>query len=393
MTVLTTACIVITWAVGVVWLSRHLKLSREAHSGNLLTEDRATNAELPFLSVVIAAKDEQANIGRCVRTLLEQDYPDFEVIVVNDRSTDETAEIVQRLAEEDRRLRLINVGELPAGWCGKNHAMHVGIARARGEYICMMDADCRQTSRHSLRAAVAYALDSGTDLLSVLPNLELVGFWENVVQPVCGGIMMIWFSPEKVNDPARPQAYANGAFMLMRRAAYDAIGGHQAVRDSINEDMHLAARIKAAGLRLRVVRNRGLYLVRMYTSLRDIVQGWSRIFYGTFQSIGRVCASLAVLVVMSLLPYLAAAWSLTALALGRGPETLMRACAAVALMAIAAQLSVIWRFYRFIGARPRLFWTYPIGCVVAMVALLVALSKLRPGAEVTWRNTTYTHGR
>ncbi|OPX22022.1 MAG: hypothetical protein B1H04_05635, partial [Planctomycetales bacterium 4484_123] len=144
-----------------------------------------------------AAKDEQANIGRCVRTLLEQDYPDFEVIVVNDRSTDETAEIVQRLAEEDRRLRLINVGELPAGWCGKNHAMHVGIARARGEYICMMDADCRQTSRHSLRAAVAYALDSGTDLLSVLPNLELVGFWENVVQPVCGGIMMIWFSPEK----------------------------------------------------------------------------------------------------------------------------------------------------------------------------------------------------
>ena len=393
MTVLTTACIVITWAVGVVWLSRHLKLSREARSGNLLTEDRATNAELPFLSVVIAAKDEQANIGRCVRTLLEQDYPDFEVIVVNDRSTDETAEIVQRLAEEDRRLRLINVGELPPGWCGKNHAMHVGVGQARGQYICMMDADCRQTSRHSLRAAVAYALDSGTDLLSVLPNLELVGFWENVVQPVCGGIMMIWFSPEKVNDPARPQAYANGAFMLMRRAAYDAIGGHQAVRDKVNEDMHLAARVKAAGLKLRVVRNRGLYLVRMYTSLRDIVQGWSRIFYGTFQSIGRVCASLAVLVVMSLLPYLAAAWSLTALALGRGPETLMRACAAVALMAIAAQLSVIWRFYRFIGARPRLFWTYPIGCVVAMVALLVALSKLRPGAEVTWRNTTYTHGR
>ena len=391
MTVLAIVCLAVTWAVGVVWLSRHLKLSREARSGNLLTEDRATNAELPFLSVVIAAKDEQANIGRCVRTLLEQDYPDFEVIVVNDRSTDETAEIVRRLAEEDRRLRLINIGELPPGWCGKNHAMHVGVGQARGQYICMMDADCRQTSRHSLRAAVAYALDSGTDLLSVLPNLELVGFWENVVQPVCGGIMMIWFSPEKVNDPARPQAYANGAFMLMRRAAYDAIGGHQAVRDNINEDMHLAARIKAAGLKLRVVRNRGLYLVRMYTSLRGIVQGWSRIFYGTFQSVGRVCASLAVLVVMGLLPYLAAAWALTALALGRGPETLMRACAAVALMAIAAQLSVIWRFYRFIGARPRLFWTYPIGCVVAMVALLVALSKLRPGAEVTWRNTTYTH--
>ncbi|KPK86047.1 MAG: hypothetical protein AMJ81_02150 [Phycisphaerae bacterium SM23_33] len=390
MTALAITLIVLTAVVLGIWASRHVMIAKEG-GGFVLTEQYRGDGELPPVSVVVAAKDEQENIGRCATTMLEQDYGELEMIVVNDRSTDGTASIVQRIAEKDRRLRLINVGHLPAGWCGKNHAMQTGIAAARSEWICMIDADCHQTSRRSLTAAVAYAQDSGADLLSVLPNLEMKGFWESAVQPVCAGVMMIWFNPAKVNDPARPQAYANGAFMLMRRPAYEAVGGHAAVRDKLNEDMHLAARTKQQGLKLRVVRNNGLYLVRMYSSLREIVAGWSRIFYGTFGTRRRLSISLAVLMVMALLPYAAAALGWSAWAAGARPAGLLLACGLLGAAAAAVQISVIYRFYRLIGARAEMAWSYPIGCLAAIVALLVALIKSRPGARFTWRSTTYTN--
>jgi len=396
MTVLTVIVIVLTAAVLAVWTSRHVLIGVERRRGFVLTEDFRPEPpidpeRLGKVSVVVAAKDEQDNIGPCVESMLAQDYPDFEVIVVNDRSTDETGRIAEEIARRDGRVRVVHVHELPPGWLGKNNAMQRGIAQARGEWLCMIDADCRQCSERSLRAAVEYALHSGADLLSVLPNLEMRSFWERVVQPVCGGIMMIWFHPDRVNDPAKPHAYANGAFMLMRRQAYERIGTHRAVRDKFNEDMEIARLTKQTGLRLRVVRNRGLYLVRMYSGLGQILRGWTRIFFGTFQTPRRLGVSLAVLLIMGLLPYAAAALGVAVTAAGAA-GVLGPTCALVGAAAAGMQLSVIYRFYRLIGARAELAWTYPLGCCIAIAAVVVALTKLRKGATMTWRNTTYTPG-
>jgi cellulose synthase/poly-beta-1,6-N-acetylglucosamine synthase-like glycosyltransferase len=391
MTALAILFIVLAGLVTLVWLTRHILLSAEHGRDSVLLADRYAEAEpeLPFLSVVVAAKDEEDNIEACVRSMLEQDYPDFEMIVVDDRSDDRTAEIVEAIAAEDPRLRLIRVEHLPEGWCGKNHAMQKGITAARGDWLCLIDADCRQTSGRSLRTAAAYAVENNTDLLSVLPRLELHSFWEHVVQPVCSGLMMVWFTPEKVNDPRRPHAYANGAFMLFRRGAYERIGTHEAVRDQVNEDMHMAARVKWAGLKLRVMRNDGLYTVRMYSSLKQILRGWSRIFYGTFGTLRRLTASLVLLIVMGLTPYAAAAFGWIAWALGAEPAGLMLACAIVGTVAVAAQISVMLRWFPLCNARAELGWTYLLGCGVATVALVQAMGKLRRGAAVTWRNTTY----
>jgi len=179
---------VLVCLVLLVWASRHVLIWRERRGGFSLGEDYPIEpGPKPRVSVVVAAKDEAANIEACVRTMLDQDYPDFEVVVCNDRSTDGTGAIVERIAAEDGRARLVNIDHLPPGWCGKNHAMQHGIATTDGQWVCMIDADCRQTSRRTLSAAVQYALDSGADMLSVLPVLEMKGFWENVVQPVCGG--------------------------------------------------------------------------------------------------------------------------------------------------------------------------------------------------------------
>ncbi|MGB2821037.1 MAG: glycosyltransferase family 2 protein, partial [Phycisphaerae bacterium] len=320
MTVLAVTLTAIAAAVALVWASRHLMIWRETNRGFLLTPDcPGPPADPPPVSVMIAARNEADCIEACVRTMLDQDYPNFELLVCNDRSTDDTAAIVERIAAEDGRLRLMNIELLPDGWCGKNNAMQRGIATTGGEWICMGDADCRQLSRRTLSTAVQYALDNRCDLLSVLPRLEMRSFWENVVQPVGSGVMMIWFHPDKVNDPARPNAYANGAFILIRREAYQAIGTHEAVKDCFNEDMHMARLVKEGGMNLRVVRSSGLYLVRMYTSLRQSVRGWSRIFYGTFGTLRRLSISLGVMVVMGLLPYVAAGLGLGMLAGGATP--------------------------------------------------------------------------
>lgn len=374
--------------VAAVWFSRHIMICVERRRDRVLTEESPlASDDCPSVTVVVAAKDEAENIEACVRSMLQQDYGNFRVVVANDRSEDGTGDIVRLLEGEDERVRLVNITELPEGWCGKNNAMQTAIAATDSEWICMIDADCVQTSRKSLSVAVQYALNSGADLLSVLPNLEMKGFWENVIQPVCGGIMMIWFLPEKVNSPNKPNAYANGAFMLMRRSAYQAVGTHEAVKDAVNEDMHLAARTKQAGLNLRVIRNRDLYKVRMYTSLAQILRGWGRIFYGTFGTVKRLTISLLVLVIMGLVPYLAAVFGFLAIAAGNSEWAV--ACAIAGSAAMVMQVSVIYRFYKLIGARKELAWTYAIGCGMAIAALFISLSKLRKGARLTWRGTSY----
>ncbi len=392
MTALTIILIVLTSGVLAVWTSRHWMINRQHKHGFVLAEDYPESNPgnpPPRISVFVAAKDEAENIEQCVRSMLDQDYPNFEMIVANDRSTDATAAIAERIAAEDDRLRLINIEHLPDGWCGKNNAMQTAIATTGSDWLCMIDADCRQTSKRTLSVAFAYAEQTGADLLSILPNLQMHTFWENVAQPVCSGIMMIWFHPDKVNDPAKPHAYANGAFMLMKRSVYEQIGTHEAVRDKVNEDMHMAARIKSAGLNLRVVRNDGLSTVRMYTSLRETLRGWSRIFYGTFGTLKRLGVSLMVLIVMGLLPYAAVIIGLAAASAGAEPAGLFLALALLGIAAAAMQISIIWRFCPIIGAKSQMALTYPLGCVVGIVALVSAMTKLRRGAQITWRNTAY----
>jgi cellulose synthase/poly-beta-1,6-N-acetylglucosamine synthase-like glycosyltransferase len=374
-----------------VWVSRHRLLSAQKGRADVLTPDSpGVETDPPRLSVLVSAKDEEEAIGACVRSMLGQDYPNFEMIVCNDRSVDRTADVVRQIAAGDERLRLVEVTQLPEGWAGKCHGMYTAAGAARGDWLCMIDADCRQLSPRTLSVAMRYAQDQRADLLSVLPALEMKGFWENVVQPVCGGVMMIWFHPDRVNDPDRRTAYANGAFMLIRRSAYEAVGTHQAVKNRLMEDLHLASLIKRRHLRLRVVRGTGLYVVRMYTSLRQILRGWSRIFFGTFGTVPRLSASIVIMFLMGLLPYVSLGAGLAGWRGNGATAGLWGALALAGAAAAAMQLSVIHRFYRFMGARADLAWTYPLGCAVTLAALGMSMCKHRPGAKVVWRNTAYS---
>ena len=375
--------------VGLIWVTRHGQINRAARDEALLHPGSAAGnwgAQAPVVSVIVAAKDEQDNIGLAIRTMMVQDYPDFEMIVINDRSMDSTGRIVDELAAEHERLRVVHVEWLREGWFGKNNAMREGVERARGQWLCFSDADCSYTSPKLLSVALRYAVDNGVDFLSVLPILETCSVWERIIQPVCGAVMVFWFRPERVNNPRSKAAYANGAFMLIRRDAYDRIGGHEPVKAEVNEDVHMARLTKAAGLKLAVVQNRGLYQTRMYSSFGQIWRGWGRIFYGCFGSLGRLALTLGFLVMISLLPWLSALAAWGFVGLGRVGGWLNVALAGTA--AALVQWTVMVRFYRLAQADPRYAITYPLGALICCGAVLQAMLKLL-GGSTTWRGTTY----
>jgi glycosyltransferase involved in cell wall biosynthesis len=375
-----------TLLIGLIWLKRHIDLNRGGREPILdVDEPGPAAADPPSVTVVVAAKDEEANIAACIEGLLRQDYARLHVVIADDRSDDRTGAIIDEFARRDPRLTAVHVRELPAGWFGKNNAMRLGVAESRGDWLCFSDADCQYDSPRLLTAAVRFALRERVDFLSVLPFLEASTFWERVVQPAAGGIMVFWYPPQKVNDPASPRAYANGAFMLMPRRTYEAIGGHDAVRDTLNEDMHMARRVKQRGLRLRVIRGGRAYRVRMYTGFRQIWRGWSRIFYGCFGTFGRLATSVGMLSIFSLSPYLT-----LALAPLGGDRALW--LAASGAFAGAAQISVMWRFYELSNVRGGWSLTYPLGAALCLGMTLNALLKLNRAVTTTWRGTAYRGG-
>ncbi|MCG3177878.1 MAG: hypothetical protein BIFFINMI_00200 [Phycisphaerae bacterium] len=377
-----------------VWLVRHREVSLAVREdpplrpGDYRPAAECDTADWPMISVLVAAKDEQAVIEKCLRTVLDQDYPNFEVICINDRSGDDTGRIADSIAAADQRLRVVHVTELADGWFGKNNAMRLGVEAARGDWFCFIDADCTQVSRQSLSLAYQHAREHGSPFLSVLPQLVADGFWEQVLQPVCGGIMVFWFRPKRVNNPKSRAAYANGAFMLMDKKAYWQIGGHEPVKAEVNEDIHMARLAKADGIRLRVVQNQGLYTTHMYHGFKATWRGWTRIFYGSFVSRGRLFASLAMMVLMGVFPYLSFIGGLIAVLAGAtGPLAwgFLIAGGASAFF----QQTVLLRFYPLTGIPTRYVVTYILAAFICTAIIINAIRKVGGRSAVTWRGTTY----
>jgi len=381
--------------VACIWASRHLAINRARSKFPPLTADTFPGpvTDPPLVSVLIAAKDEEANIESAVRTLLDQDYPNYELIVINDRSSDRTAEILESIRAErtDDKMKVIHVKHLEEGWFGKNNAMREGVAQAKGQWLCFGDADCRQTSSRTLSTAMHKVLANNIDFLSLLPRLETHSVWERIIQPVCGAVMVFWFNPEKVNNLAHPAAYANGAFMLMSRLCYQAIGGHEAVRTHVNEDMQMARLAKENNQRLYMVQNEGLYCVRMYSGFPEIWRGWSRIFYGCFGTFRRLRVTMLMLLCTNVFPYTSLVISAAVLLAKGWAQASMgwHWVAAASALAVLVQQTVIARYYKVSQSNPIWAPTFIIGTFICIGMLGNSMLKLRGRTQTTWRGTTY----
>ena len=231
----------------------------------------------PSITAVVPVRNEELSVEACIRSLAAQ--PEIaEIRVVNDGSTDATAEILARLAGEIPRLRVIDAPPLPPGWVGKNHAAWLGAQNATTDWLLFTDADVRHLPG-SARRALVVAHGSSAALLSFSPGQLMLTWWEKAVIPFVFTRLAAQFSYNRVNDARTPDAAANGQYLLLRRETYEAIGGHRAVFGEVLEDVALARIAKAAGHTLHLAPGAEIAETRMYSSFPALWEGWTKNLY------------------------------------------------------------------------------------------------------------------
>jgi len=226
------------------------------------------------VSAIVPARNEEANIAGAVESLAAQTVP-LEIIVVNDASTDRTGAILKELQQRLPQLRVVETTELPAGWTGKNHAVASGLREATAPWLLLTDADVRHAP-NGVEAGLAAARQSGAAMVSFSPDQELPTWWERATIPFVYCRLSSEYPYERVSDPEDTAAAANGEWLLVSRTAYDAVGGHEGVKEEMLEDVALARRLKRSGCRLHYARGVGLARSRMYLSLAEMWEGWSK---------------------------------------------------------------------------------------------------------------------
>jgi chlorobactene glucosyltransferase len=234
--------------------------------------------DVPLVSIIVPARNEAENITTCLQTILDTDYPRWEVIVVDDSSVDGTADIVRAIeAKSNGLVRLVECAPLPKDWMGKSWACWQGFHEARGDVLLFTDADTRHDPK-LLGHAVGALQKEKADLLTVLPRQLMESFWERVILPhVFVAIMIRFHDVTRINQARSPRdAIANGQFMMFPRASYEAIGGHEAVKGNVVEDLRLAQHVVSAHKHVFAGHAEDLMQTRMYRSLAGIVEGWSK---------------------------------------------------------------------------------------------------------------------
>jgi cellulose synthase/poly-beta-1,6-N-acetylglucosamine synthase-like glycosyltransferase len=260
----------------------------------------------PMLTVIVPARDEAADVEECVRSLLEQDYPALEVIAVNDRSSDGTAAILDRVASSDKRMRVLHVQTLPAGWLGKNNACHVGAKNATGDWLLFTDGDVR-FHPEAMRRALAFAMRYRLGHLVAFPKLIAPGYWERTFQTTFGLLLNLKFRVWELRKPRTHAFVGIGAFNLVERQAYESVGGHTALAFEVIDDVKLGLVLRRGGTRQGVVDAGPLVRVRWNAGLRGTMRGLIKnAFAGTDYRWSQVFIASAAILVLTTLPPLAA---------------------------------------------------------------------------------------
>lgn len=369
--------------VGSLWALTMLGIRRNHAKTPDVDNEAPATGDPPTVMTVVPARNEERNLGACLQALSASDYPRLRIRVVDDGSTDRTAEIGHAATVRDDRIEMIRITHLPEDWLGKNYALWRGTAGATDDWFLFLDADVRITPS-CLGRAVAAAERTRADLFTMMIRIETLGFWEIAVQSLIAHALMLLFDPVKINSSAHPRAVAAyGPFMLVRRQAYDAIGGHAAVRAQVVEDLRLAEAVKSAGLRLVVARGITVASVRMYDSLSAIVRGWSKNAFIKRTKPNQIATPpwAVPLAVLGMLVFYESPWALFVASLFHGGVSAIAVAGGALGVALLAQLDFA-RLYRIDLRWPLLA---PLGAVVACWILSSAALRVARGKPAVWK--------
>jgi len=368
------------WLIAAAWLWRVLPaLWKLPGIPNLLDAKYlgGDTEDLPSLTVVVPAKDESTAIERSLRSLLASDYPALQVIAVDDRSTDATGNLMEKVAAEAAgRLRVLHITELPEGWLGKPHAMTMAAAQADSDWLLFTDADVI-FAPDALRRAITFGKESGADHLVLYPTLVLHGWAEYMLIAFFQSMSVLAGRPWKVSKASAKRDYIGvGAFNMIRRPVYEALGGYAELRMEVLEDMRLGRRVKREGYAQRVAFGRDLVRIRWAESARGILRNLSKNLFAAFRfRVGLVLMACVGMALFCLVPFAALAFP--------GPAQWAGG------VTVASLLLLNLRYMQWTGISPIYLALFPFATITFLWTLLCSTVLVLWRGGVLWRGTLY----
>ncbi len=348
----------------------------------------------PRATILVPIKDEAHQVRTCLASVLAQDYPadKLQIICIDDRSTDGTGEILDEIAKSDPRLQIVHIkpGELPGGWVGKSHALHVGMKQATGDWLLFVDSDVALTP-DALRGTIALAEYKRFDLVSLLPKLINETFWEKLIVPLGGAATSAMYLLPMTNYNEQPNiAFANGQYLCARRTAYEKIGGHEAVRETLSEDIALAKAMKKIGLRPRLSTGADFVSTRMYNSFSMVIKGWARNFFcGSAGRMPKTIGAILFVLLCGFSCYAAVGWgiyrNIHPLEWPGGWGWILAGIAHWSIMTTALATMYAWS-----GNSKRYAFLFPLGGAL-LIWIWTRTLKMCATGKVEWRGTQYAH--
>jgi chlorobactene glucosyltransferase len=371
--------IAFAWSVAAIWGAGFAWFFVKGRTQPTLSLRRSSEMPTQKVSVIVPARNEADRVlKKSIASLLEQNYDVLEVIVVDDRSTDETLQLLKELSDSrcGGRLTIVEGRDLPNDWLGKPHALQQGYEVATGELILTTDADII-FNPDAIRTAVSYMSENNIDALSLVPRLELETFWERVFMPVFGWFCLLAMPLYRVNDPNRKETIGVGNFFLLSRDSIETIGGFGAVKSDVAEDLRLAELVKQNGLRLRVETAPELIWTRMYSGVGEIWEGFTKNLFSALKfSVLKGIAGVASIFLFGCMPLVMS----ILYALSGEIQT-----ATAWLLGYLFQVAIFIAIVKNIEQNPVYAFFIPAGFALYAAILLNSMLKIISGKGVTWK--------
>ncbi len=335
------------------------------------------DADCPSVSILLSARDEAVKMPQALPTLLAQDYPDYEVVAVDDRSRDATGQILDDLARRHSNLKVIHLKELPPGWLGKPHGLYTAWQHARGDWLVFTDADVRFTP-DLLRRAVAVVRKQGWDHVTLTGLVEARGFWEKVVVSYFAFGFVLYTEPWNVSNPRSKKYLGVGSFQMVRRSACETAGTHRRLAMEVVDDVKLGKIVKQAGFRSGVALPQERVRVRWQEGLSNVIRGTTKNFFAaTGFSLPMVAAQVIAILLVNILPFLA-------LFLLPGLPRLLAAVAVVVILLMHTRTA------HDLHISPLYAFTHPLGAAIFAYMILRSTVVTLGRGGVVWRDTFYS---
>jgi chlorobactene glucosyltransferase len=340
----------------------------------------------PLVSIIIPAKDEEDTIEKCLRSLVNQDYKNLEIIVIDDRSTDRTFEICKKIESEDSRVKVLQIHELPAGWTGKNHAAHEGAKLAGGELYLFIDADTDHDPQ-CVTSSIYLFEEKGLDALSVEPYFAWTNFFQELTFSIFTLFTACLFPIFIVNRRGTKLTLSNGQYILLKKETYRSIGGHEAIKGEILEDLALMENVKKKNLNYNLIIGTGLITVKMYRDMASFWQGWGRILFLALNKNLIMALVLYLLsIIISIFPFLTLIQMLIAALMGLPVLNPISILGLSTVIIIILTNTFVNSFFKI---NPLYSLLHPLAIIGGMAVMGNSISMALHRKEIEWKGTTY----